>query len=197
MSIVNSTALTEEVGASLALIGRELDSVTDWVGRHSGEDLEALAEAIVGAERIFVLGAGRSGLALQMTAMRLMHLGFVVHVVGEVTAPAIGPNDVLLTASGSGTTGAIVRSAEVAAAVGADVVAITAAAASPLAGLASVLVVVPAAGKLDRSASVSAQYAGSLFEQTLLLLGDAVFHTLWARSAKSADELWPRHANLE
>jgi 6-phospho-3-hexuloisomerase len=56
---------------------------------------------------------------------------------------------------------------------------------------------VPAAEKLDRSASASAQYAGSLFEQTVVLLGDALFHALWRRSGQSADELWPRHANLE
>jgi len=30
-----------------------------------------------------------------------------------------------------------------------------------------------------------------------VLLGDAVFHALWKRSGADADELWPRHANLE
>ncbi|RLP69017.1 6-phospho-3-hexuloisomerase, partial [Mycetocola manganoxydans] len=66
-----------------------------------------------------------------------------------------------------------------------------------LAKLATATVVVPAAGKLDRSATVSAQYAGSLFEQTVMLLGDALFHSLWLRSGQTADELWPRHSNLE
>ncbi len=41
------------------------------------------------ADRIFVVGAGRSGLVLKTAALRLMHLGLTVQVVGETTAPAI------------------------------------------------------------------------------------------------------------
>ena len=46
----------------------------------------------------------------KMAAMRLMHLGLTVHVVGETTAPAIRSNDLLLAASGSGTTAGVERS---------------------------------------------------------------------------------------
>ena len=76
-------------------------------------------------------------------------------------------------------------------------VAITAATASPLADLAGAVVIVPAAEKLDRSGTSSAQCAGSLFEQAVVIIGDAIFHSLWSRSGLSADDLWPRHANLE
>jgi 6-phospho-3-hexuloisomerase len=185
------------VGYSLTRIGRELDEVIERVVREDPLALSRLADLITSAPRVFVLGAGRSGLALRMTAMRLMHLGLEVHVVGEVTAPAIARDDLLLTASGSGTTGGIVRAAQTAVSVGARVAAITTAPASPLAELAAITVVVPAAGKLDRSGDASAQYAGSLFEQSVVLLGDALFHALWQRSGATADELWPRHANLE
>jgi 6-phospho-3-hexuloisomerase len=159
MTARKPTAVTADVHSSLVLIGHELDTVTAWLLENATESLETLADTIARAERIFVLGAGRSGLALQMTAMRLMHLGMTVHVVGEVTAPAIGPGDVLLTASGSGTTPAIVRGAEVAASEGAHVAVVTTAEASPLAQLATALVVVPAAGKLDRSATASGRHA--------------------------------------
>jgi 6-phospho-3-hexuloisomerase len=187
------------VGSALELVRGELDILIDRVraGFSTGASLDALARSIAEADRVFVLGAGRSGLALRMTAMRLMHLGLDVHVVGEVTAPAITAGDLLLTASGSGTTGGIVRAAQTAAAAGASIGAITTAAESPLAELASVVVVVPAADKLDRSGAASAQYAGSLFEQLVVLLGDALFHALWQRSGATADELWPRHANIE
>lgn len=185
------------VGYSLSRISRELDSVITAVVHEDPVALAVLADLIAEAPRVFVLGAGRSGLALKMTAMRLMHLGLDVHVVGEVTAPAIARNDLLFTASGSGTTGSIVRAAQTAAAAGAGVAVITTAPESPLAQLAAVSIVVPAADKLDRSGSSSAQYAGSLFEQTVMILGDALFHALWQRSGRSADELWPRHANLE
>lgn len=68
------------------------------------------------AERIFVVGAGRSGLSMRSAAMRLMHAGYTVFVVGEITTPAIGKGDLQITASGSGTTGSIVKAADPAAA---------------------------------------------------------------------------------
>lgn len=182
---------------ALQLIDAELSAVTGTLARGCADDIAQLAAVLAASDRIFVLGLGRSGLALRMTAMRLMHLGLTVHIVGDVTTPAIGPGDVLLAASGSGTTGGIVRAAASAVEAGARVVAITAAPASPLAEASSAVVVVPAAGKLDRSGALSAQYAGSLFEQAVVVIGDAVFHALWARSGSSADELWPRHSNLE
>jgi 6-phospho-3-hexuloisomerase len=182
---------------SLSLITAELHSVVDRLAATDDTASDALVDEISRARRVFVHGAGRSGLALQMTAMRLMHLGLDVHVVGETTTPAIAEGDVLLTASGSGTTESIVRAARTAVEAKARVALITTAADSPLADLASATIVVPAAPKLDRSGTASGQYAGSLFEQAVVLLGDALFHTLWQRSGHSADELWPRHANLE
>ncbi|MBT2502038.1 6-phospho-3-hexuloisomerase [Curtobacterium sp. ISL-83] len=181
------------LAAALDLIAGEVRDVTARVGGDTDRALGLLD----GTRRVFVHGAGRSGLALRMTAMRLMHLGLDVHVVGEVTTPAIGPGDVLLVASGSGQTAGIVQAARTAADVGADVLAVSTTDASPLADLATVTLVVPAATKTDRSGTASAQYAGGLFEQALVLLGDALFHVLWQRSGRSADDLWPRHANLE
>ncbi|GAA1504747.1 6-phospho-3-hexuloisomerase [Agromyces terreus] len=194
---VTPAATAPGVTSSLAVIAAEIASALTRIERDAATDLSATADLVLEARRVFVLGAGRSGLALRMTAMRLMHLGLEVHVVGEVTAPAIGAGDLLLTASGSGTTGGIVRAAETAISAGARIAAITTAPASPLAALASAVIAVPAAGKLDRSEAASAQYAGSLFEQTVVLIGDALFDALWHRSGQSADDLWPRHANLE
>ncbi|GAA2172065.1 SIS domain-containing protein [Agrococcus versicolor] len=183
-----------DVSASIRSISDELERASTTVAE---ADLSAFAALLDDAERVFVHGAGRSGLALRMTAMRLMHLGKRVHVVGETTAPAIGDGDVLLTASGSGSTGAVVTAARTAAEAGAGIAAITAVADSPLGELADAVVVVPAAAKLDRTGAASAQYAGSLFEQTVVVVGDAVFDALWHASGATADDLWPRHANLE
>jgi len=186
------------VGYALTTIADELADTLDRVVHDDPLPLARVAEAIATSPRVFVLGAGRSGLALRMTAMRLMHLGLEVHVVGDVTTPAIRGGDLLLAASGSGTTPGIVRAAQTAADAGARVAAITTVATSPLAALAAdTTVTVPAAAKLDRSGAASAQYAGSLFEQAVVIIGDALFHALWRRSGQAADDLWPRHANLE
>lgn len=190
------TTTHDDVGAALGLIVGENARLAS-AATADADGLARAADLLDSAPRVFVHGAGRSGVALRMVAMRLMHLGRTVHVVGGTTTPAIGPDDVLLTASGSGTTAGIVRAAESAAAAGARVLGVTTDPGSPLAGLSTVVVVLPAAHKTDRSGAASAQYAGSLFEQGVLLLGDALFHTLWRRSGRSADDLWLRHANLE
>lgn len=154
------------------------------------------ATLITGARSVFVIGNGRSGLAAQMAAMRLVHLGLRVHVVGESTAPAIGAADTLIAVSGSGTTPSVVQAADTAREHGADVVAITTASTSPLARRADVVVILPAADKQDHTGSASRQYAGSLFEQMVLLAFDAQFHALWVNTNQTAERLWARHANL-
>jgi 6-phospho-3-hexuloisomerase len=163
----------------------------------SEEEITAAQSMVLAARRVFVTGAGRSGLALKMAAMRLMHLGLDVHVAGEVTTPAIGKGDLLVVASGSGTTAGAVHAAEVALGAGADVLALTTAPESKLAALAKKLVVIPAATKEDHGGMKSAQYAGALFEQSVLLVTDAMFQGMWRKWGESAEDLWKRHANLE
>jgi len=182
---------------SLSAIMAENTALLGRVAETADASLAAMAARLRGADRVFVFGAGRSGLALRMTAMRLMHLGLTVHAVGDVTTPAITATDALLVASGSGSTAGVVRAAETAHSAGAAVLALTTAPDSPLAGLADVTVILPAAQKQDHGGALSAQYSGALFEQAVMLIGDALFHTLWQASGVTADELWPRHANLE
>ena len=188
---------TLTVTESLQLFARETSTLIDELSRKSPQDFAQVVQLLNAAENVFFLGAGRSGLALKMTAMRFMHLGLSVHVVGETTTPAISAGDVLFVASGSGTTGAIVRSATTALAVGARVIVLTTAPESPLGVMATITVTIPAAQKLERGSLLSEQYAGGLFEQATMLLGDALFHTMWQQSGKTADDIWPLHANLE
>lgn len=176
------------------LILTELDRTLAAVNE---PEIAAAQEMIRAANRLFVMGAGRTGLALKMAAMRLMHLGLVVHVVGEVTTPAIGPGDLLLVASGSGTTAGPLHAAEVAVKAGAKVLALTASPGSKLDTLAQGVVVIPAAAKQDHRGVMSEQYAGALFEQSTLLIMDAMFQAMWREGGASAEELWRRHANLE
>lgn len=160
-------------------------------------EVAALITAIKNADRIFIIAAGRSGFSMRSAAMRLMHLGLHVFFVGDTTTPAIAKGDLLIAASGSGTTGTIVRAAEKSVSVGATVVALSTNASSPLAAVAKHVILIPAAAKQDHGGELSTQYAGSLFEQFLLLLLDTVFQTLWKMEGTPAEELWKRHANME
>jgi len=174
-----------------------LQELEQTLGKVREDQIAAAIRAVLGARRIFVAGAGRSGLALKMVAMRLMHLGLAVHVVGETTTPAISRGDLLLVASGSGSTKSAVAAAEVARNVKADVLVITTAPASRLGELATWIVEIPAATKQDHAGNLSHQYAGALFEQAVLLTMDSVFQEMWYRNGASAEQLYKRHANLE
>jgi 6-phospho-3-hexuloisomerase len=156
-----------------------------------------LIDSIQQADAIFLIASGRSGFSMRSVAMRLMHLGLKVFFVGDTTTPAIKAGDLLWAASGSGTTGTIVKAAEKAKQVGASVIAVSTNASSALAKIADIHILIPAAEKQDHDSARSKQYAGSLFEQALLLLGDAVFIELWKIDGTPAEELWKRHANME
>jgi 6-phospho-3-hexuloisomerase len=189
---ISNTALSYLSNTSLILF--ELDRTLTAVCE---ADVALAQRAITSARRVFLTGAGRSGLALKMAAMRLMHLGLTVHVAGEVTTPAIKAGDLLIAASGSGTTTGVIHAAEVARKAGADVLAVTTASDSKLGRLAHQVIVIPAATKQDHGGTRSEQYAGALFEQSVLLLMDAIFQTMWHERGESAEHLWKRHANLE
>jgi 6-phospho-3-hexuloisomerase len=201
LSVITDTCSAAAFPVTAKSVTRSLLLVQDETQRTTpGIDplqIAHLAEELRRGKRVFVTGAGRSGLVMKMAAMRLMHLGLIVHVVGETTAPAIGPGDVLLAASGSGTTSAVVKAAQTASAHGARVAVYTTNPGSPLAQGASAVVVIPAAQKTDYGSTVSRQYSGSLFEQVLLTVTEAVFHSLWDEEAAGAEDLWLRHANLE
>ncbi|GGJ33546.1 6-phospho-3-hexuloisomerase [Paenarthrobacter histidinolovorans] len=189
-----ATATADGVAGNASLILAELAGVASDLDYGQ---VARLAEEVRSADRVFLAGAGRSGLVLRMAAMRLMHLGLTVHVAGDTTTPAITDGDLLLVASGSGTTSGVVKAAQTALAAGARVAAITTNPSSAVAGFADALVVVPAARKTDHGSTLSRQYSGSLFEQSVLLVTESVFQSLWEVTAEPAEKLWLRHANLE
>jgi 6-phospho-3-hexuloisomerase len=200
--IVSPTAtaspVLDETASAIALnLSLVRDEIAGTAAKIDQKQLAVLTAQIGLADRIFVAGAGRSGLVLRMAAMRLMHLGLTVHVAGDTTTPAISSGDLLLVASGSGTTSGVVKAAETAARAGACVAAFTTNQGSPLAGLSDALVIIPAAQKTDHGSSLSRQYSGSLFEQVLFLATESVFQTLWDNADEPAEQLWLRHANLE
>ncbi len=70
------------------------------------KEVDKFLQELIHSRNIFISGAGRSGLVGRIFAMRLMHLGFNVYVVGETITPAVKPGDLLIAISGSGKTDA-------------------------------------------------------------------------------------------
>lgn len=182
------------VSDSINMVLHELQHCLQQINTNQ---LDAAAQELQSARRVFFAGAGRSGLAIKMGAMRMMHLGLQVYVAGEIVTPAIAQGDLLVIASGSGTTASALQAANIAHKVGARLLVFTTAPASPLATLANTLVEVPAATKQQSGSRPSQQYAGALFEQSVVLLFDILFHQLWQQRGESQEQLWKRHANLE
>jgi 6-phospho-3-hexuloisomerase len=166
------------------------DEVSGVLSAVSGEQMSGAAALFTDrARRWFCLGQGRSGLVAQMAAMRLMHIGFNVHAVGEATAPSIREDDGLLVISGSGETPVTLHLARLAVGFRARLLAVTTRADSALGGLADAVIEVPTAG--------TRQFGGSLFEQSALLLLDAIILDVTATDPHAYTVMQARHTNLQ
>lgn len=186
---------THEYEAARTQVLRELNSALDAVDPQA---VYRLTDAILGAQQVFLVGVGRVLLSLSAFAKRLAHLGVRAHVVGEITEPAITPDDLLIVGSGSGATMFPVGIARLAHAKGATVVHIGSNPASELAGIAAFMVRIPVRTKQYLPDEIdSRQPMTSLFEQSLLLLGDIVAMMIIARRQLDLATLWQYHANLE
>jgi 6-phospho-3-hexuloisomerase len=179
----------------VSVILKELENVA---GQIANEQLEKLVDQISEAGRVFVAGAGRSGLMMRAFAMRLMHLGLDVYVVGDTVTRSLSKGDLLIIGSGSGETKSIVPMIEKARILKASVAALTLSQASTIGGLADIVVLLPGAPKdqVDNEAS-TIQPMGSLFEQMLLILCDAVVLRLMEKQSLSGKAMYGNHANLE
>lgn len=188
------------LGETTQAVLKELQGVLLQVDEGAVQELE---ERILAARRVFVAGAGRSGLMMRAFAMRLMHAGLSVHVVSEITTPSIGAGDLLVVGSGSGETSSLQGMARKAREVGAQLALLTIVPGSTLGKLSNPVVELkapsPKAARGTGGAEPprSIQVMGLLFEQSLLLLLDMVaLHVASARGAGPA-EMFSRHANLE
>jgi len=195
---------------------KAMREIAEFILRASGEIdpgqveefIETLADVYGDPKRkVLVMGAGRSGLVGKAFAMRLLHMGFNVYVLGETIVPSVRENDVVIAISGSGRTKLIVTAAEAAKQVGAKVVAITTYPDSPLGRLADVVVRVPGRTKSSKIHDYFARQIlgiheplaplGTLFEDTALVFLDGVVYALMEKLGVSEEEMRRRHANIE
>ena len=160
---------------------------------------EQMADEILKAKHIFVAGAGRSGMMARCFAMRLMHMGMKAYMVGEVVTPSMQEGDLLIVASGSGTTGSLVKMAEKAKALKGRVGLVTIYPESTIGKMADAMVHINAPtskSEIDTGVT-SIQPMGSLFEQSLLICLDFIIRILMDKTGITSEEMFKRHANLE
>ena len=177
------------------LVLKELDAALCSIDE---KQVEKMLELVFGAEQVFFVGVGRVLLSLEAIAKRWAHLGIDTHIVGEITEPAITAKDVLIVGSGSGTTLFPAGIAKKAYEAGAKIIHIGSNPNSPLKEIAEVMVRIPVQTKQYLPDEIpSQQIMTSLFEQTLLLLGDITAKMIVERKELDLRGLWKYHANLE
>ncbi len=195
------------VELSKEMVGETLLKFLDLLSNHIAnlreqidlESVERMIETIESARSIFVVGAGRSGYIAKAFAMRLMHLGYSVYVVGEAVTPRIKKEDALIAISGSGETTSVVNiSRKAKEMIGSKLIAVTGRRESTLARMADVVVLVKGKIKDERDESLS-QLAplGTMFELTAMVFLDALVAELMVRKKLTEKDLEDRHAVLE
>jgi 6-phospho-3-hexuloisomerase len=163
-------------------------------GVDSGE-VEQFCRMVAGARRLFLTGEGRSGLMAKAFAMRLMHIGYTVYVVGETTTPAIGAGDLLISVSGSGETAATLHVVTGAKKAGAQTALVSSQRESPIGQAVDFVLVFPGATKKRKEGELASQQPlGSLFDQAAHLALDGVIFCLVQGQESGA---LARHSNLE
>lgn len=173
------------------IITEEIESVMEKVDRNQ---LEELLEYIKDNSRIFVDGEGRSGLMGKGFAMRLMHLGFEVYVVGETITPSVKSGDIYFAVSGSGESSNVVVNVKKAKEKGCTIIAVTSKINSTVGSLADKVLVVPGTTKGDSGKErKSVQLLSSLFDQSLHIVLDALCLMLSKRNEISNSEATARH----
>ena len=175
----------------------------------SDEEAEKFILELLNAKRIYVIGAGRSGLVAKAFAMRLMHIGLHAYVVGETITPALNRGDVMVIFSGSGRTKTVADLAETARDIGGRICLITSNADSRIGKIADCTVIVE--HQRDAVADDAAEFEirqmmgdhksfaplGTLFETASMVFADAVISRMMEITQVDESALKNRHTNIE
>lgn len=184
--------------------------VRDALCRVKEEEIKALIESLLrltDGRRLFVIGAGRSGLVGRAFAMRMMQLGLNAFVVGETTTPALEKGDLLMTISRSGRTRTVLEIAKIAKRYKAQIITITSYKRTPLGRISNLIVRIPGRvkplNKDHRISSYSPEIPlnplplGTQFEIACMIFLDTVISELMVRLKLREEDLRRRHTNLE
>ncbi|MFZ2410681.1 MAG: 6-phospho-3-hexuloisomerase [Candidatus Methanoperedens sp.] len=196
-----------ECEATIVSMNLIADHIRKAASKLDGNSVTSLVNGILGSQKIFLMGAGRSGLTAKAFAMRLMHMGFNVYVVGETTAPAVQEDDLVIAVSGSGETPSIASLGAIAKKIGSKLAVVTSNKDSTIGKISDIVVIIPGRSKEDviledyheRRMMGHPQLAplGTIFEISALVFLDAVISEIMVRTGASEAELKKRHTVFE
>jgi 6-phospho 3-hexuloisomerase len=167
----------------------------DILSRVAKSSIDEIIRSFFEANRIFVYGAGRSGLVSKAFAIRLVHLGFQTFVIGETIGAPIKKEDLVFIISGSGVTIPAVMTAEIARNIGAKVVVVTGVKDSRITKFADVTIVLSAECEDEERKQLAP--LGTLFEASAWILLDSIIAELMKSKNETEETMRARHATLE
>jgi 6-phospho-3-hexuloisomerase len=183
------------IDSLLPSLMQEIQSVLRQVNKR---EVEAIVDTLAQAHTIFLYGAGRVGIATRALVMRLAQSGKTAYWIPDDTTPGITAGDLLIANSGSGGSPSTYNMVRQAKSFGATVATITANPKGKIAGLADVVLTLPAQTfKTDHSTWNSILPMGSQFELCLWILQDIVALSLMKRLGLEEADMSSRHRNLE
>lgn len=169
--------------------------IGDILSEVEKKDIENIVNSFFKANRIFVYGAGRSGLVSRAFAIRLVHLAFQTFVIGETVGAPVKKDDLVFVVSGSGTTIPTVMTADIAHNIGAKLVVVTGKRNSRLSKFADITIVL-SAECTDKERKELAPL-GTLFEASAWILLDSIISELMKRKGETEQSMRSRHATLQ
>ena len=171
-----------------------LDKITGILAVTDNAKATELLKLVDQAGRTFIGGAGRSLLVSRFFAMRLVHAGYNVNMIGEVVTPAIKAGDLLILVSGSGGTETLLPFVKKAKSVGAKLVVISMKKTSAMADVADLVIQI---GQDDSFPLTKAMPMGSQFELSTLIFLEAAIADLIDAKGLTEEGMRAIHANLE
>ncbi len=181
----------EIVSESMNFVSAYIKKISEYI---YSEDVGNFINEIIDANRIFLVGAGRSGLEARAFAMRLMHLGFDTHAIGDATAPLPTTGDLVIIISGSGNTRSIIDLGTSIKIKGPKMAIITTNKESSLGKISDIVVIIPVIIEdIDKNLREYFLPLGTLFEAITHIFLDAIISELKYRNGITEVNMKDRH----
>lgn len=197
---------TSEAFMTDALLGR----VKTVLSKIDSRSYSQFTKNIISADKIFVVGTGRSGLVGKFLCMRLVHIGKAAYTVGETTTPRIEEGNLLVALTASGNTVIVNNCVSVAKESKARVNLITSNPSSDIYDLADCVVRLERRldlnGRMkyekvlrdrEREEKVNVMPMGTMFELSSLMFLESVVGQIILDLNIQENEMKMRHTNLE
>ena len=159
-------------------------------------EIDALAEALLAAKRVYVAGWGRAGNVIKLLSMDCSQLGLKTHIVGDNSTPSIHEGDILVIGSGSGETDTMKILAEQAKEHGAKLALISGHPESYIGKLADYNIKVARIGANTPEEKASIAITRSYY-QVVVMLNDCIMTQMMEKLGIQFEDVMNNHNNLE